>query len=354
MKIKRRKTRKIFIGNVPVGGGSPVSIQSMTKTDTRDVAKTVSQIKRLEQAGCQIVRVAVEDEAAARAIAKIKRKIKIPLVADIHFHYKLALLAMENGADKIRLNPGNIQKRSQIEAVVNTAKKYKVPIRIGLNSGSVKRTPKKTLVDDLVAAAVSYRDLFRELKFNKIIFSLKTPDVLTTIEAYRRMAKLTDAPMHLGVTATGLPQNGIIKTSIALGTLLLEGIGDTIRVSLTCDPVDEVIAAREMLQALSLRNFGVEVISCPTCGRCKLDLMNIVKKVEKKLSEIEYRNTKKKITVAVMGCVVNGPGEAKEADIGVAWGGKTGILFKKGKQIRLVNEKELIKTLFEEVSNEMV
>ncbi|MFH2138289.1 MAG: flavodoxin-dependent (E)-4-hydroxy-3-methylbut-2-enyl-diphosphate synthase [Candidatus Omnitrophota bacterium] len=354
MKIKRRKTKKIFVGNVAIGGNSPVSIQSMTKTDTRNVEATVKQIKELEQAGCEIVRVAVEDEKAAKAITGIKKKISIPLVADIHFHYKLAISAMENGADKIRLNPGNIKKASQVEEVIACAKAHQVPIRIGLNSGSVQRTSRNDLVTDLVNSGMGYLKEFKKLKFDKIIFSLKAPEVITTIEAYRRMSKLTDAPMHIGVTATGLPRSGIVKSSVALGALLLEGIGDTMRVSLASDPVDEVIAAKEILKSLNLRNPGIEVISCPTCGRCKISLINLVKKIEKKLSIVNDQYPQARLKVAVMGCVVNGPGEAKDADIGIAWGGNAGILFKKGKQIRLLKEKELMDVLLTEVRNEMV
>jgi len=348
--IKRRKSRKIFVGKVAIGGNSPVVIQSMTNTDTKDVGKTVQQIKRLEQAGCELVRVAVEDEKAAWAIARIKSRISIPLIADIHFNYKLALLAIENGADKIRLNPGNITNRQQIEKIITCAKKYKVPIRIGLNSGSVKRTDKSKLADDLIKSARLYLGVFKNLNFNQIVFSVKTPDVLTTIQAYRRMAEITDAPMHLGITASGPWQNGIIKSSIGIGVLLLEGIGDTIRVSLTSDPVDETKVAKQILSSLNLRNQGIEIISCPTCSRCKIDLIKIVKQAEIKFSNFKMANLGQRIKVAIMGCVVNGPGEAKDADIGIAWTGKCGVLFKKGKKVKLVNRKELLKTLYTEVS----
>ena len=267
MIIKRKKTRKVLVGSVAIGGGSPISIQSMTKTDTRDVVKTVNQIKQLEKAGCEIVRVAVEDAQAAKAISRIKSKINIPLVADIHFHYKLAIMAAENGADKLRLNPGNIAKRDYIYQVIDCAKAHNIPIRIGLNSGSVKRKKGSTLVNDLVSSADAYLKIFKFKKFEKLILSLKTPEVGTTIEAYRKMSEVTDAPLHLGVTATGLPLNGIVKTSMALGVLLQEGIGDTLRVSLTADPIEEIPVAQDILQALGIRNFAIEVTSCPPCGR---------------------------------------------------------------------------------------
>lgn len=353
MKIKRRKSRKIFVGNVAIGGNSPITIQSMTSTDTKDVNATVRQIKALERAGVEIIRVAVLDSAAALAISKIKKKINIPLVADIHFDYRLALLAIENGADKIRLNPGNIGKAQQIEAVLKAARAKKVPIRIGLNSGSVKRT-KKNIVDDMIAAALSYEKIFKKFNFKDMIFSFKTHDVLSTIEAYRKFAKLTDAPLHLGVTASGLEASGLVKSSIGIGALLLEGIGDTLRVSLTADSVKEVIAGKNILSALGLRSSGIEIISCPTCGRCMIDLIKLVEQAVKAFEPLQKKFADKKLRVALMGCIVNGPGEAKEADIGIAWGGKSGILFKKGKKIKNIDKKTLIKTLVAEVKNEMV
>lgn len=354
MRIKRRKTKKIFVKDITIGGASPIVIQSMTNTDTVNIAKTLKQIKRLEQAGCQIVRVAVLNEQAAGAISKIKQRINIPLVADIHFDYRLAIASIKHGADKIRLNPGNICKRAHIEKIINEAKKNKIPIRIGLNSGSVKRTAKNSLVDDMINAGRDYLNIFKENDYDQVIFSLKTHDVLTTIEAYRRMAKLTEAPMHLGITASGLPETGIIKSSIGLGVLLLEGIGDTIRVSLTADPVEEVKVAKKILSALRLGEFGIEIISCPSCGRCTIDLISIVRKVEEKLSILDNKQCRKKIEVAVMGCMVNGPGEAKDADIGIAWGGKSGLLFRKGKKVSLVKQNELISTLIAEVRNEII
>ena len=353
MKIKRRKSKKIFIGNVPIGGNSPITIQSMTTVDTKDIKATVKQIKELQLAGVQIIRVAVLDNAAAMAISKIKAKIKIPIVADIHFDYRLALLSIENGADKIRLNPGNIEKAWQVEAVLKTAIKSKIPIRIGLNSGSVKRT-RKNIVDDMIAAALFYEKIFKKYNFKDIIFSFKTHDVLSTIEAYRKFAKLTDAPLHLGVTAAGLEANGLVKSSIGIGALLLEGIGDTLRVSLTADSVKEVEAGKNILSALGLRSGGIEIISCPTCGRCKIDLINVVEQAVKAFKPLQKKYSDRKLKVALMGCVVNGPGEAKEADIGIAWGGSSGILFKKGKKIKNIKRNLLIKTLVAEVKNEVV
>ncbi len=353
MKIKRRKSKKIFVGSVPIGGNSPITIQSMASVDTKDIKGTVRQIKALELAGVQIIRVAVLDNQAAMAISKIKAKINIPIVADIHFDYRLALLSIENGADKIRLNPGNIEKAWQIEAVLKAAIKNKIPIRIGLNSGSVKRT-RKNIVDDMIAAALSYEKIFKKYKFKDIIFSFKTHDVLSTIEAYRKFAKLTNAPLHLGVTAAGLEANGLVKSSIGIGALLLEGIGDTLRVSLTADPIKEVEAGKNILSALGLRSQGIEIISCPTCGRCKIDLINVVEQAVKAFKPLQKKYSDKKLKVALMGCVVNGPGEAKEADIGIAWGGSSGILFKKGKKIKNINKNSLIKTLVAEVKNEVV
>ncbi|MBU1087825.1 MAG: flavodoxin-dependent (E)-4-hydroxy-3-methylbut-2-enyl-diphosphate synthase [Candidatus Omnitrophica bacterium] len=353
MKIKRRKSRKIFVGNISIGGSSNITIQSMTTTDTKDVDATVRQIRELELAGAQIIRVAVLDNQAAMEIRRIKQKIKIPIVADIHFDYRLALLAIENGADKIRLNPGNIEKAWQIEAVLKAAIKNKVPIRIGLNSGSVKRT-RKNLVDDMIAAALGYEKIFKKYNFKDMIFSFKTHDVLSTIEAYRKFAKLTDAPLHLGVTAAGLEATGLVKSSIGIGALLLEGIGDTLRVSLTAEPVREVEAGKNILSALGLRSEGIEIISCPTCGRCKIDLISVVEQAVEAFRPLQKKYTAKKLKVALMGCVVNGPGEAKEADIGIAWGGSSGILFKKGKKIKNISKNSLIKTLVAEVKNEVV
>jgi len=349
-------TKQVKVGKIRIGGKAPIVIQSMTKTDTRDVARTVGQIKELEKAGCELVRVAVKDFKAAAAIKKIKNRIKIPLAADIHFDYRLALVAIENGADKIRLNPGNIYKEGQVLEVARAAKKARVPIRVGVNSGSIeapslyplpkgerRKARSKDLANRMVKAALDYIKLLEKARFYDIIVSLKTSDVLTTIDAYRRFSKASKYPLHLGITAAGPVSTGVIKSSIGLGVLLSEGIGDTIRVSLTGDPCEEVIAAKNILQALGLRRFGPDIISCPTCGRCQVDLQKIVADlaVSYQLSAI----SQKPIKIAVMGCEVNGPGEAKDADIGIAFGKGAGILFKKGKIIKRVKAKDAVKEL---------
>jgi (E)-4-hydroxy-3-methylbut-2-enyl-diphosphate synthase len=338
-------TRQIKAGGIKIGGKAPVSIQSMTKTDTRDVSATVKQIRELESAGCELVRLAVKDLQAASAIKSIKKKINIPLIADIHFDYRLAIAAIENGADKIRLNPGNIHKEEQIVAVAKAAKKQRIPIRVGLNSGSVKfkHAGPEFKVRSLVQSALDYIKILEKAGFYDIIVSLKASDVLTTIEAYRRFSKLSNYPLHLGVTAAGPVAAGLVKSSLGIGILLSEGIGDTVRVSLTGHPCEEVTAAKNILQALEIRKFGPEIISCPTCGRCQVDLESIVKKLAMsyELSAI----SQKRLKIAVMGCEVNGPGEAKEADIGIAFGKGTGVLFKKGKIVKRVKYKEAIEAL---------
>jgi (E)-4-hydroxy-3-methylbut-2-enyl-diphosphate synthase len=368
--IQRRKTRQVKVGAVRIGGGAPVSIQSMAKTDTRNVAATIRQIKKLESAGCDIVRVAVLDMAAAKAIKAIKKKIKIPLVADIHFQHKLAIEAIKAGADKIRLNPGNIQRKEDIAEVIKLAKKRKIPIRIGLNSGSLPDVPspyplpkgERERVRGMVDATLNYIKLFESLDFHDIIVSLKASDVAVTIDAYRRMAKLCDYPFHLGVTAAGSPECGIIKSSVGLGALLSEGIGDTIRVSLTGEPEAEVRIAREILSSLGLCRKAVDIVSCPTCGRCEVDLVKIVKEVEEKLSQAtpqlcsgqashKSQVNIKPVKIAVMGCVVNGPGEAKDADIGIAAGKGCGMLFRKGKAVRKIKESDFVKVLLDEMDS---
>ena len=307
----------------------------MAKTDTRDTAGTVAEIRRLEKAGCEIVRVAVKDMDAARAISAIKKKIKIPLVADIHFDHRLAIESVKMGADKIRINPGNISRPDHLTAVIKAAKKQNVPIRIGLNSGSFARHL-------FIKTTIKYIKLFEKENFRDIIVSLKSSDVRETVSAYRGLAALCDYPFHLGVTAAGSYNTGIVKSSIGIGALLLDGIGDTIRVSLTGDPVEEVVAAKRILQSLDLRSFEPDIISCPTCGRCQVDLGSIVRQLE---SSIFARRVKKRIKVAVMGCEVNGPGEAKEADLGVAFGKGSGVLFKKGKVVKKVKAKDAVKEL---------
>ena len=344
--IKRRRTRQIKVGGVRIGGGAPISIQSMTTSRTSDVAASVAEIRKLESAGCEIVRVAIRDSRDASAVKAIKSKVKIPVVCDIHFDHNLALACINAGADKIRLNPGNIRKREDVAAVIKAAKRARIPIRVGVNSGSAGgSTP-----NALVRAANRYIKIIEELDFRDIIVSLKASDVLSTVEAYKKMSVLCDYPLHLGVTAAGPYDSGIVKSSIGIGSLLMEGIGDTIRVSLTADPVEEVRAARRILSALDLRSFGPEIISCPTCGRCQVDLVKIVADVERKLSTVNCQlSTKRPLTIAIMGCEVNGPGEVEEADIGIAAGKGSGALFIKGRIVRRVKEKDFAKELIKEL-----
>jgi len=345
--MTRHRTKRIKIGNVSIGGHNPVAIQSMAKTKTSDVSATVSQINRLEIAGCEIVRVAVKDFQDAKAIKDIKKKIRIPLVADIHFNWQLAIKAIDSGADKIRLNPGNIYKREQLESICSAAKQAGIPIRVGLNSGSVRGSG--DVVKRMVNSALSYIRILESFKFRDIVVSLKASDAAGTVEAYRKIAGLCDYPLHLGVTATGLPAEGAIKSSVAIGSLLLDGIGDTIRISLTDRPEEEVRAARCLLKSLGLRNFGPEIISCPTCGRCEVDLVGIVKVLEGRLSALKHKPKARPIKVAVMGCVVNGPGEAKQADVGIAFGKNEGLLFKKGKPVSKVSSGKSVDLLLQEI-----
>jgi (E)-4-hydroxy-3-methylbut-2-enyl-diphosphate synthase len=322
----------------------------MTKTDTRDIRRTVQQIRRLEAVGCEIVRVAVVDEEAARAIAEIKKRIQIPLIADIHFHYRLALKAMESGADGIRLNPGNIGGRDRLKMIVTHAKDRSLPIRIGINAGSLERNLQKRFggasAEAMVSSALRTIEWMEDLGFQQIKVSLKASDVPRTIEAYRLFSKRSDYPLHLGITEAGRSHGAIVKSSLGIGLLLSEGIGDTLRVSLTGDPVEEVRIGYEILRALKIRQQGVEIISCPTCGRCEVDLTHIVEKVEREVQAISQP-----ITIAIMGCVVNGPGEAKEADIGIAGGKGVGLLFKKGRVVKKVKEKDFASVLLKEVQD---
>lgn len=338
-----RKTREIKIGNLYIGGENPIIIQSMTNTPTEDVEKTVAQIKELEKAGCELVRVTVNTEKAAEAIKEIKKQINIPLVADIHFDYKLALKAMENGTDKLRINPGNIGDDEKVRLVVEKAKELNVPIRIGVNSGSVEKKILekygRVTADGMVESAMYHVNLLEKYGFNNIIISLKASNVKMMVDAYRKISELVDYPLHLGVTEAGTEFQGTVKSAIGIGSLLVDGIGNTIRVSLTENPVEEIKVAKEILKVLGLRE-GVEIVSCPTCGRTQIDLIGLAKKVEK-----EFGNIEKNIKIAVMGCVVNGPGEAKEADIGVAGGKGEGLLFKKGEIIKKVKEEEIIPEL---------
>lgn len=348
MQTKRRKSRRIYIGKIPIGDGSPVAVQSMTNTDTRDVSSTVAQIKRLEDAGCEIVRLAIPDEIAARALHQIKAEVSAPLIADIHFDYRLAIAAMKAGADGLRINPGNIGGRDKLEKVINEARTRDIPIRIGVNSGSLQKdilekyghpTP-----EAMVESALEHIKLFEEMDFTNIKISMKSSNVLNTISAYKLLSDKTDYPFHLGVTEAGTLISGTVKNAIGIGMLLYEGIGDTMRVSLSRDPVEEVKAAYEILRALDLRHRGPEIISCPTCGRTEIDLFSIVEAVEKGLEGITSSPK-----VAVMGCVVNGPGEAREADIGIAGGRGQGVLFKKGEVVDKFPEEELAAVLIKEV-----
>ncbi len=341
----RRKTRQIKIGNVKVGGGAPVSVQSMTKTDTKDVKATVEQIKRLQNLGCQIIRVAIKDSLSAQAIGKIKSKIKIPLVADIHFDYKHALESANSGCDAVRLNPGNIKKKEHVLKVIEVCKGRKIPIRIGLNSGSAGAGV--STAGGLVNLAKNYLKIFEREKFHDIIISLKASDVNTTIEAYRKMARFCNYPFHLGVTATGTGYGGIVKSAVGIGALLAEGIGDTIRVSLTANPEEEVKIAKYILQSLGLRRFYLDVISCPTCGRCQVDLIKIVDNFNKRLTtyNLKLKTAQSSKKIALMGCEVNGPGEAKDADIGIAFGKNSGILFRKGRITKKIKAKNAVKEI---------
>ena len=337
-------TKEIKIGNLVIGGNNPIIIQSMTNTPTYDSIKTIDQIKKLTQEGCQLVRVTVNTEEAAEQIPVLKKEISIPLVADIHFDYKLALLAIKNGIDKLRINPGNIGGNEKIREVVKAAKDMGIPIRIGVNGGSLE---KKILEkyghvtsEALVDSAMYHVELLEKNNFDDIIISLKSSNIKTMVEAYKNIHKKVNYPLHLGVTEAGTYFQGSIKSAIGIGSLLLEGIGSTIRVSLTEDPVEEIKVAKEILKVLGLRDAGVEIISCPTCGRTEIDLINLAKKVEK-----EFENDNRKIKIAVMGCVVNGPGEAKEADYGVAGGNGIGVLFQRGKIVKKVKEEEILREL---------
>jgi (E)-4-hydroxy-3-methylbut-2-enyl-diphosphate synthase len=347
-KIHRRISKQIKIGSVKIGGNAPIVVQSMTNTDTRDVMSTIRQIKELEQYGCELIRVAVPDMEAAQALKKIKKGIRIPLVADIHFDYRLALASLESGVDGFRLNPGNIGDREQIKQVVLAAKERAVPIRIGLNAGSL---PKQTGADKpvaqrMVAAALEQVKLLESLDFDLIKVSLKAFDVPTTIAAYQAIAVKIPYPLHIGITEAGTPRTGIIRSSVGIGALLYLGIGDTIRVSLTADPREEVIAGYEILKSLNLRQHGPVLVSCPTCGRTEVDLVKLALQVETALQKID-----KPVKVAVMGCVVNGPGEAADADVGIACGKGKGVLFRNGKKIRVVEEEDFFEALMTEVGN---
>jgi len=340
--------RQVNVGGVLIGGNAPVSIQSMTNTDTRNVEATVSQILKLEDAGCEIIRCAVPDMEAAEAIGKIKKQIHIPIVADIHFDYRLALECMKNGVNKIRINPGNIGSRDRVRAVVDMAKDKGIPIRIGVNGGSLEKDLlekyKRPTADALVESAIRHIQILDEENFSDIVVSIKVSDVPTTIAAYKRFNEVSDIPMHVGVTEAGTLHGGIIKSSVGIGSLLSMGIGNTIRVSLTADPVEEIYAAKDILKVLSLRKGGVRFVSCPTCGRTQIDLIKLANEVENRLKSVD-----KDILVAVMGCAVNGPGEAREADIGIAGGKGEGLIFRHGEIIKKVSEDKLLDELMAEV-----
>ncbi|QGT99205.1 (E)-4-hydroxy-3-methylbut-2-enyl-diphosphate synthase (flavodoxin) [Candidatus Syntrophocurvum alkaliphilum] len=343
-----KHSKIIKIGDKLVGGNNPIVVQSMTNTDTRDVSSTVEQIKQLEKAGCELVRVAVVDNEAAISISKIKKQIKIPLIADIHFNYKLALKSIDSGVDALRINPGNIGSNEKIKTVVKACQERKIPIRIGVNAGSLdKRLLEKyngVTKEAMVESAMQNIKILEDMNFNDIKVSLKASSVKLTIDAYQEIAKMIDYPLHIGVTEAGTTERALIKSSFGLGMLLYKGIGDTLRVSLTDNPVNEVWAAYEILRMLNLRNKGIELISCPGCGRCEIDLVKTAEQVDKKIRDIN-----KTLKVAVMGCVVNGPGEAREADLGIAGGRGFGLLFKNGEIIRKVNNENLVDELLQEI-----
>ena len=345
------KTREIHIGDRVIGGGNPILIQSMTNTKTSDVEATVAQILQLEKAGCDIIRCTINDEAAADAIPAIKKQIHIPLVGDIHFDYRLAIKAIENGVDKIRINPGNIGGQEKLAKVVEAARKRNIPIRVGVNSGSLEKNLVEkyggVTAEGIVESALDKVHMIEELDYHNIVISIKSSDVMMCVRAHELIADKTDYPLHVGITESGTVTRGNIKSSVGLGIILHEGIGDTIRVSLTGDPVDEILSAKLILKALGLKKGGVELVSCPTCGRTEIDLIGLANKVEKLVSDYDHLNIK----VAVMGCVVNGPGEAKEADLGIAGGKGCGLLIKKGEIVGRLSEDEFIPALKRELDN---
>lgn len=345
----RRKSRKIFYGDVAVGGDSQITVQSMTNTDTRDTNSTIRQIKELEREGCDIVRVSVKDIESANAIKTIKKQINIPLIADVHFDYRLAIESVRNGVDGLRINPGNIGSETRIKEVVKACKDYNVPIRIGVNSGSINKEYIDRFggvnEDAMIYSALDHIRILENMDFRDIVISLKSSDVLLTVNAYKKMAEIVDYPFHLGITEAGTVWKGTIKSSIGIGALLLMGIGDTIRVSLTGDPVEEVKVGKQILRSIGLLKDNVEIISCPTCGRTEIDLIKLVTEAEEKLKYIN-----KPLKIAIMGCVVNGPGEAREADFGIAGGKGNGLIFRKGEIIKKVKESELLNELIKEIN----
>lgn len=350
MSYKRRYSKEVCVGNVKIGGNNPISVQSMTNTDTRDANATISQIKRLEDVGCEIVRVAVPDMQAAKNIGEIKSKVNIPIIADIHFDYRLALEAIEQGVDGVRINPGNIGSIDKVKMVVEKCKEKNLKIRIGVNGGSLEKELLQkygsATAEALVESALGHVKILEDLDFYNIVISLKSSDIYKTVEAYELISKKVDYPLHIGITESGSIKKGTIKSSIGVGTLLLNGIGDTIRISLTGDPTEEVIVGKEILRSLNLLNDKIKVISCPTCGRCNIDLISVVNEVEEKIGNID-----KDVTIAIMGCAVNGPGEAREADLGIAGGKGEGILFKKGQIIRKIKGDRLVEELLDEIKS---
>lgn len=351
-KIFRKQTKKVMCRDVQIGGGAPIPVQSMTNTLTKDVKSTVEQILRLEEAGCEIIRVAVADTEDAEAIREIKKQVHIPLVADIHFDYRLALKSIENGIDKLRINPGNIGSMERVQKVVESAKPRNIPIRIGVNAGSIhKKILEKydgvPTAAGMVESALEHVKILEDLDYDNIVLSMKGTDIRMTVDAYRLMSSKVDYPLHLGITHSGTLFDGSIRSAIGVGSLLLDGIGDTVRISLTDDPIEEVKVAREILKGLGLRNFGINYITCPTCGRTKIQLIELSKKIQEGLKGVN-----KPITVAIMGCAVNGPGEARQSDIGIAGGIGEALLFKKGEIIRKIKEEDIVETLLNEI-NEM-
>jgi len=346
----RDNTKVVKIGNKVIGGGNPIMIQSMTNTHTEDVVKTVAQIKALEKAGCDIIRATVPTHEAALAFKEIKKQINIPLVADIHFDYRLAIEAMENGADKIRINPGNIGGKDKIKAVVDVAKERNIPIRVGVNSGSLEKDILEkyhgVTAEGIVESALDKVKIIEDLGYDNLVVSIKSSDVLMSVKTHELISKECNHPLHVGITEAGTAFSGTIKSSIGLGLILNQGIGDTIRVSLTDDPVKEVLTAKQILRTLGLRKGGIEVVSCPTCGRTQIDLINLAKRVEEEVSNYDLD-----LKLAVMGCVVNGPGEAKEADLGIAGGKGVGVLIKHGEIVKKVPEEQLFDVLKEELDN---
>lgn len=348
MSYERRLSREVSVGSLKIGGNNPISIQSMTNTDTRDAKSTIEQIKRLEEVGCDVVRIAVPDMEAAKNIGGIKKNVNIPVIADIHFDHRLALEAIDQGIDGVRINPGNIGSIDKVKMVVNKCKEKNLKIRIGVNGGSLEKELLEkygsATAEALVESALGHVKILEDLDFYNIVISLKSSDIYKTIEAYELISKKVDYPLHIGITESGSVKKGTIKSSIGVGALLLKGIGDTIRISLTGDPTEEVIVGKEILRSLNLLNDKIKVVSCPTCGRCNIDLISVVNEVEEKINKID-----KDMTVAIMGCAVNGPGEAKEADIGIAGGKGEGLLFKKGEIVRKIKGDNLVEELLNEI-----